>query len=201
MVERFNYVSSWVATRICMEERVKDRVRLISKMIQVAQKLRAINNFNGLMAILSGLNRGPVYRLKQTLAELEKKKEGRVYRVWQELVALTSSDHSYNVIRKAIKSVSPPSIPYLGMYMTDLTFIEEGNKKFLTEHKLINFYKRRLTAATIGDIQTYQNLGYSIPHLPEVQTKLQGEPTFDEEALYELSLYHEPRPGQYVIYC
>jgi son of sevenless-like protein len=184
-----------------MEERLQDRVKLVSKLIQIASKLRSLNNFNGLMAILSGLNRGPVYRLRQTVAALEKKKEGRVYRLWQDLVNLTSSDHSYNVVRKALKSVSPPSIPYLGMYLTDLTFIEEGNKKFLTEHKLINFFKRRLTAATIVDIQTYQALGYAISPHPEIQAKLQGEPTFDEDSLYELSLYLEPRPGQYVIVC
>eukprot|EP01126_Amoeba_proteus_P050735 TRINITY_DN6019_c0_g1_i5.p1 TRINITY_DN6019_c0_g1~~TRINITY_DN6019_c0_g1_i5.p1 ORF type:complete len:164 (-),score=42.09 TRINITY_DN6019_c0_g1_i5:12-503(-) len=75
MIERFNYVSSWVATQICMEERLRDRVKLVSKLIHVAQKLRFMNNFNGLMAILSGLNRGPVYRLRQTFGELEKKKK------------------------------------------------------------------------------------------------------------------------------
>eukprot|EP01126_Amoeba_proteus_P055987 TRINITY_DN6988_c0_g1_i1.p1 TRINITY_DN6988_c0_g1~~TRINITY_DN6988_c0_g1_i1.p1 ORF type:complete len:197 (+),score=36.79 TRINITY_DN6988_c0_g1_i1:549-1139(+) len=75
MIENFNYLSSWVATRICMTEKTRDRVQLVSKLIDIAQKLRQLNNFNGLMEILSGLNRGPVYRLRQTFAEIEKKKK------------------------------------------------------------------------------------------------------------------------------
>ena len=62
LIERFNYVSSWVATRVCMAERTKERTKLVCKLIMVAEKLRQLNNFNGLMEIVSGLNRGPVYR-------------------------------------------------------------------------------------------------------------------------------------------
>jgi hypothetical protein len=45
-----------------MAEKPKDRVKFVTKLIMVADKLRQINNFNGLMEIVSGLNRGPVYR-------------------------------------------------------------------------------------------------------------------------------------------
>lgn len=44
--------------------------------------------------------------------------------MWQELATLTSSDKAYATLRKEIKSITPPCIPYLGMYLTDLTFIE-----------------------------------------------------------------------------
>lgn len=57
MIERFNYVSSWVATRICMTEKPRDRIKLVAKLINVAYQLKTLNNFNGLLAVTSGLNR------------------------------------------------------------------------------------------------------------------------------------------------
>ena len=37
MIERFNYVSGWVATTICTTESVKKRSKVISKFIEVAE--------------------------------------------------------------------------------------------------------------------------------------------------------------------
>ena len=37
----------------------------------------------------------------------------------------------------------PPSIPYLGIYLWDLTFIDEGTPNF-TEKGLLNFAKMRM---------------------------------------------------------
>lgn len=40
-------------------------------------------------------------------------------------------------------SCNPPAVPYLGMYLTDLAFIEEGTPNF-TEEGLVNFSKMRM---------------------------------------------------------
>ncbi|KAL0608550.1 Ras-specific guanine nucleotide-releasing factor 1 [Plecturocebus cupreus] len=41
---------------------------------------------------------------------------------------------------------NPPAVPYLGMYLTDLAFIEEGTPNF-TEEGLVNFSKMRMSLA------------------------------------------------------
>lgn len=42
-----------------------------------------------------------------------------------------------------VRSCNPPCVPYLGMYLTDLAFIEEGTPNF-TEEGLVNFSKMRM---------------------------------------------------------
>jgi len=192
MIERFNEISSWVATTICMVEKVKDRVKVVCKFIDIAQKLRALGNFNALLEIVSGFNRGPVFRLKETFALLVKKDKQRDS-ILQELVAFTSSDRAYAVLRQAIKSANPPVLPYLGMYLTDLTFIEEGNKNFVGG--LINFQKQRLIASAIQDILVYQDKEYQFPANETLMANLKCDHYFDDDDLFEISQYLEPRPG------
>ena len=42
------------------------------------------------------------------------------------LESLVSQSGNYKAMRKAIKETAPPVTPYIGMFLTDLTFIEDG---------------------------------------------------------------------------
>lgn len=35
---------------------------------------------------------------------------------------------SYSALRNELRTVETPSLPYLGVYLSDLTFIEDGSK-------------------------------------------------------------------------
>lgn len=48
-------------------------------------------------------------------------------------------------MREALHRCDPPCIPYLGMYLTDLSFIEEGTPDF-TPDRLLNFSKMRMVS-------------------------------------------------------
>jgi hypothetical protein len=190
MIERFNYVSGWVATSICSQESVKKRTKYISRCIEMADKLRNLGNLNGVMEIVSGLNRGPVYRLKQSWEGVSSSDR----KLFEELKTITDRQKNYANMRKYLKKVNPPCIPYLGMYLTDLTFIEEGNKNKLGD--LINFNKRHQISETIRAIKQYQQKPYALESVQFIQEKLQRERVYDEDTLYEMSEWLEPRPGK-----
>merc|ERR1712146_168540 len=89
------------------------------------------------MEIISGLQSAAVYRLKKTWAGVRNKNINK----FEEFKELMSNRGSYKNFRDALHHAEPPAIPYLGVYLTDLTFIEDGNANELGE--LINFSKRR----------------------------------------------------------
>lgn len=59
------------------------------------------------------------------------------------LQAVVCSDGRFRAMREALHRCDPPCIPYLGMYLTDLSFIEEGTPDF-TPDRLLNFSKMRM---------------------------------------------------------
>ena len=84
----------------------------------------------------------------------------------------------------------------LGVYLSDLTFIEDGNPNMLRNNeKLINFSKRMKTAEVIRDLQQYQTVPYPFQRVNELQTWLDNELTNSSEIqeLYDLSTQVEPR--------
>jgi son of sevenless-like protein len=85
-----------------------------------------LHNYNAVQEILSGLHSSPVYRLKKTWDGVNPK----LKKVFSSLEKLMGGDNNYSNFRAALHSESPPCIPYLGMYLTDLTFIEGSNTTF-----------------------------------------------------------------------
>lgn len=82
-----------------------------------------------------------------------------------------------------------------GVYLTDLTFIEDGIPSVIKKTNLINFSKRAKTADVIGDIQQYQNVGYSLQPVPELQDYILSnmQAAGDVHEMYDKSLQVEPR--------
>lgn len=83
----------------------------------------------------------------------------------------------------------------LGVYLTDLTFIEDGIPSVIKKTNLINFAKRSKTAEVIRDIQQYQNVTYSLQPVPELQDYVLSnmQAASDVHEMYDKSLQMEPR--------
>ena len=191
LITRSNTFSVWTAWKIVSQEKLKDRKNMIIRFLRIAEHLRAMHNYNALVSIMAGLENAAVHRLKHTREEIPK----RYQDLQVEVQRLFNTEGNYRLYRAALKTSSPPCIPFLGVYLTDLTFIEDGNPDF-DANNLINFSKRKLVCDVIQAIQDYQQQAYNLLEVVQIQSLLTPKPADlpkDENALYQMSLVREPR--------
>lgn len=108
-ITRFNNLSNWVASSILKAAKLRQRAKVMSKCIKLAEHLKNLHNFNGCMAILAGINSASVYRLRWTRKELPP----RSTQILGELEEILSSARAFQLYRETIAQLDPPCIPYL----------------------------------------------------------------------------------------
>ncbi|KZT73928.1 ras GEF [Daedalea quercina L-15889] len=191
-------ITGFVAESILNELDTKKRTSLVKFFIKVADRCNSLSNFSTLRAILAALDSSTISRLHQTWMGLSQK-----YKV--QLEALRKlSDHArnYHEYRSRLRNTAPPAIPFLGLYLTDVTFCREGNPSFRPSpkspnKKLLNFNKYHKLARIVQDMQRFQ-IPYHLKQIPEVQEYLRD--AFEKSArqgdlqdLYRRSLLVEPK--------
>ena len=131
---RFNDVCNWVKTAILTTEALKQRITVFKRFLSLANSLKTMKNYNGTLAVFSGLESGAILRMKATIEPvLSNKKYSAMY---NDLKALLNVKNNYSRLRDVIKEDLRDRsryivIPYLGQFLTDLLFIEEGNPRMI----------------------------------------------------------------------
>ncbi|KAI9597042.1 ras guanine nucleotide exchange factor domain-containing protein [Syncephalis fuscata] len=191
MIEISNHLTHWVIESILQEKDARKRAQLIQHFVAIADHCMRLNNYNSLMAILAGLNSAPIHRLKQTQEQVSTETTA----VLDLLKARINQANNFSTYRESLHLIDSPCVPFLGVYLTDLTFIDDGNPDKLSDTNLINFSKYSKCADVITEIQQYQNLPYCLTTVPEIKMflehNLQGDR--DIQDLYNISLEIEPR--------
>eukprot|EP00002_Diphylleia_rotans_P000841 TRINITY_DN1044_c0_g2_i2.p1 TRINITY_DN1044_c0_g2~~TRINITY_DN1044_c0_g2_i2.p1 ORF type:complete len:942 (+),score=200.02 TRINITY_DN1044_c0_g2_i2:261-2828(+) len=189
-IQRFNTVSKWVASCILWHEDVNSRALMWARMVSLAEQFKELNNFQLLMAVISGLNTSAVHRLKFTREEIPK----RSMEVFTSLEELMSSESSFKRYRETLHNCQPPCMPYIGIYLTDLTHIEDGNPTIIDGQ--INFEKLKLVFRVISEIRQYQYGTYGFPKSSTLAPFLTLLPHLDDDSMYQISTLREPRGAE-----
>ncbi|MCJ1381805.1 hypothetical protein MMC17_004916 [Xylographa soralifera] len=157
MINQFNHVAFWVANMILLRDKPKHRARALEKFMSVAWKLRQMNNYNSLGAVIAGINGTAVHRLAQTreLVSQQAQKE------FMRLEILMGTQKSHFAYRLAWENTTIERIPFLPLHRRDLVSAEEGNRTFLGKNlERINWRKFEVMGDVIVGIQRSQGTPY-----------------------------------------
>jgi hypothetical protein len=197
ITNRFNSISNWSSCQIVTTKSLKERKNKMKKILDIAKACLKINNISTVKAILAGLQNAAVHRLKFTTEDLPKSYQED----YEMMLNVTNQDKNFRNLRAHILSCSPPLVPFLGVYLTDLTFIEDGNPDYVaskrTGRNLINWTKRKLVFNVIQEIQQYQYKPYNLQKVYQIQqlmdTTFKSHVYIEDPELFKLSLEREPR--------
>lgn len=190
MIEHFNFLSRVISSSILCEEKAKTRSKIFTKWVKISFNLAKLQNYHTLMAILMGLGESSVYRLKST-KELIKPK---YIEILEHLNSLMSPDQSYSMYRKKLAESNPPCIPYIGIYLRDLTYIESTpGKREIDGLEGIRFKQNLQVFNVINMIKSYQKVEYEFDSIPELNVMIHEMPSMTEEECYSTSYRLEPK--------
>ncbi|KAG8423294.1 hypothetical protein J3458_000199 [Metarhizium acridum] len=190
MISHFNHIAKWVANMILLRDKAKHRAQMLEKFMNIALGLRRLNNYNGLAAVLAGINGTAIHRLAQTRALVPADVQKRFAR----LVILMGTQKSHFAYRLAWENSPLPRIPFIPLHRRDLVSAEEGSKTFVGPNDdRINWKKFEVLGEVLLPIMKSQGTAY--PNLAKHETARDlilgcRMPTDDEE-IYQRSLQLE----------
>jgi hypothetical protein len=199
-------LTNLVVDTILHHEEVKKRALVVKHWIKIAHQCSVLHNYDALMAITCALTDTSIKRLKMTWDAVPAKRKEML----KTLQATVDFNQNFKILRAQLHDQVPPCLPFLGMFLTDLTFVDVGNPATKTSDTgltVINFDKHMRTAKSIGELQRFQ-IPYRFMELPDLQQWLTAEVERVREkekaganaqaTHYRKSLLLEPREAQHL---
>jgi len=188
-----NKVSSWVSYEVLSVKDIKKRQKTLETFIKIANHLLKMNNVSSLLNVLNAFDSPGLFRLKSTWEGVGE----RYMKIIEELKEFVHVDLNHKKIRDWLEEAVPPIVPYLGILLKDLTFINDGNQSTIEVDgvKYINFVKYNLLSNQVDKFLRHQKQKYPVSGIKEINQyiKLKMAVYKTEDELYELSKVVEPK--------
>ncbi|KAK7076346.1 Rap guanine nucleotide exchange factor 1, partial [Halocaridina rubra] len=185
--EHFNKMSFWARSRILEQEDARDREKCVMKFIKIMKHLRNMNNFNSYLALLSALDSAPIRRLEW---------QKNITDGLKEYCALIDSSCAFRAYRQALSETSPPCIPYIGLILQDLTFVDIGNNHLISDG-IVNFSKRWQQFNILDNMKRFKKCQYNFKKNEKIIAFFNNfDDYLNEEALWHISETIKPRGGK-----
>ena len=154
---------------------------------KLAKELWDMKNYLDGMAVATVFDSNQIFRLnhhKKLLGE-------EALKDVKDILNDASPDNNFAKIRQIyIKAKdSLPAMPYIGTYLTDLTFTYDGVQDYIDGNP--NFTKCVKVFDLIDTILTFQQKQFNFVKVDQIQEKIKNLPKYDENELYAKSLQIE----------
>ncbi|ETI28738.1 hypothetical protein G647_01189 [Cladophialophora carrionii CBS 160.54] len=169
-------ISNLVSDSVLQLEEPKKRAVVIKQWVKIANKCLEMHNYDTLMAIVCSLDSTNLKRMKRTWEYVPQKTKT----ILDEMCKIIDVSRNYAVLRQRIQAQIPPCLPFIGVYLTDLTMVDSANPSTRPlsidggETSVINLDKHMKTAKIISDLQRFQ-APYRFAEVSELQTWMQDQ--------------------------
>ncbi|KAJ2081034.1 Ras guanine nucleotide exchange factor bud5 [Coemansia sp. RSA 988] len=170
-------ITRWASVMILSETTPERRCRLLKYFIELGIQLLALKNYDAVMAIKAAIYSAAVMRLKRTWSMLPNKYSIMCTRIHEAM----DPGHNYANYRSMLRRSQPPLLPFLGLYLTDLTFLEDGNptyRRFEQPDELVartNSRQTQTRTASSSNSGTAQSTVLDVPKVSKPSVQLIGQ--------------------------
>ncbi|KRZ28622.1 Rap guanine nucleotide exchange factor 1 [Trichinella pseudospiralis] len=186
----FNKMSYWVRSRILLLADQRQREHCFVKFLKIMRHLRRLGNLNSCLALLSALDSGALRRLDWPRSAIDQ---------LNQYSSLIDSSQSFKVYRTALAETKPPCLPYLGLILQDLTFVQVGNADCLPVEEVcianvVNFAKRWQQFMILDNVRRFKSWQYNIKKNDNVLVFFNNFDDYaNEEQIWAISERLKPR--------
>ncbi|KAI9621520.1 hypothetical protein KEM48_007653 [Puccinia striiformis f. sp. tritici PST-130] len=157
---------------------------------QVGREIAGDAELQRSMSVMSALNSSTILRLKRTWEGVGNKARA----LFENMNKAVSHQRNYAEYRATLRYAHTPCIPFLGVYLTDMTFCHEGNPTHraspeLPGVQLINFDKYQKMTKIMDEF----NVSNAISGLVDSFSSLGNEDSPEAIKLYQASVAQELR--------
>ncbi|KAF9015183.1 ras guanine nucleotide exchange factor domain-containing protein [Cyathus striatus] len=150
-----NHLADWVVSLILCHDKPSKRARQIEKLVEIAQRLRAHNNYSALRAFVAGINNA-TFPGDETM-EVFKNKSPEHLKNFQSWDVLLQQIRAHRAYRLALRNTKGACIPAMEVHMSDLIRAHEGNEDFNpTDPSKIHWGKFNMMGRFIGTTTQFQ---------------------------------------------
>ena len=154
-INNFNNFTSFIIEDIISYNTPKLRARVYEKWVQICEHCKNNKNYNDCIAIFSALNNYIITGLRLTMKEVKSKTKN----IFEQINNFCSCEGNYKNIRIDMNSCLENDqcfIPYLGMLLRDINFLEESSK-YINEKGCVNMDKIEKMNALLEKYFKYKN--------------------------------------------
>ena len=166
----------------------------------MCMELRRLNNYHALYAVFGSLQANSIYRLKDAWNKVYSEK--KYVQKMDRLKVLFNMDFNQRNLRNEIRRTTGPLVPYIGIYLKDLTFIEDGNKQQIEDirdkgdkikSKMVNFNKCVRIAERVREIyqkaqrEPYKAIKPDYPIQKALLEEMKNASLMSEDNIWDLS--------------